>query len=71
MRTDLHRLFNRGYATVDEQSRFVVSTRLKDDHQNGRSSYGLHGRQMTLPGDRSFWPDPIALAWHREEVFLG
>ena len=70
LRTDLHRLFDRGYATVDQQHRFVVSTRLKDDYHNGRSYYGLQGRQLTLPADRSLWPDPNALAWHREKVFL-
>jgi putative restriction endonuclease len=71
LRTDLHRLFDRGYVTVDEGDRFVVGRRLKDDFENGRSYYGLHGRPLHLPGDPQLRPDPAALAWHRTDVFLG
>lgn len=71
LRTDLHRLFDRGYATVDEDDRFVVGRRLKDDFENGRSYYGLHGKPMELPQERVLRPSKEALAWHRENVFVG
>jgi putative restriction endonuclease len=71
LRTDLHRLFDRGYATVEEDHRFVVGRRLKDDFENGRSYYGLHGRRMELPALATLRPSQAALAWHREQVFLG
>jgi len=35
LRSDLHRLFDRGYVTVDEDQRFVVGRRLKDEFENG------------------------------------
>lgn len=71
LRTDLHRLFDRGYVTIDEDHRFVVGARLREDFDNGRSYYGLAGRVLSLPTDEAARPDPAALEWHREEVFLG
>lgn len=71
LRSDLHRLFDRGYVTVDEDDRLVVGRRLKDDFDNGRTYYALHGRSITLPQDVAFRPDRDALAWHRSRAFLG
>lgn len=71
LRSDLHRLFDRGYATVDEEQRFVVGRRLKDDFENGRSYYGLHGRSVATPNDLHLQPSATAMAWHREHAFLG
>lgn len=71
LRSDLHRLFDRGYVTVDDGERLVVGRRLKDDFENGRSYYGLHGCTLALPSDPRLRPDAAALTWHREQVFLG
>ena len=71
LRTDLHRLFDRGYATVDEAHRFVISKQLKLDFDNGHSYDPLHGQQLVLPQDPELRPDPHALAWHRENRFRG
>ncbi len=71
LRSDLHRLFDRGYVTVDEDCRFVVGERLKQDYENGRSYYGLKGQDLVLPAESALRPDSAALAWHREQVFLG
>ena len=71
LRSDLHRLFDRGYVTVDERYHFVVGKRLHDDFENGRSYYGLHGTPLRLPEDPTQRPSPSALEWHRSEVFLG
>ena len=71
LRSDLHRLFDRGYVTVDDEDRLVVGRRLKDDFDNGRTYYALHGRSITLPLDEALRPDRDALAWHRSHAFLG
>ncbi len=71
LRTDIHRLFDKGYVTVDEQSKFVVGRRLKQDFENGRSYYGLVGQALLLPAEAARRPSSQALAWHRESVFLG
>jgi putative restriction endonuclease len=71
LRTDLHRLFDKGYVTVDEHHRFFVGRRLKEEFENGRSYYGLHGQPLHLPDRQSFQPSAAVLDWHREQVFRG
>jgi putative restriction endonuclease len=71
LRTDLHKLFDRGYVTVDEDHRFVVGGRLKADFDNGKSYYELHGRSIVAPKQSKLRPSRDALGWHRERVFLG
>jgi putative restriction endonuclease len=69
LRSDLHRLFDKGYVTVDEDATFVVGRRLKAEFDNGRSYYGLHGQRLRLPAETTRRPSREALAWHREQVF--
>jgi len=71
LRSDVHRLFDRGYVTVDGEGRFVVSARLKQDYDNGREYYAMHGRQIAVPDALALRPREEALAWHREHVFVG
>jgi len=71
LRSDLHRLFDLGYVTIDEDLRFVVGRRLKDEFENGRSYYGLQGKALALPAEAAMRPSAAALAWHRERTFLG
>ena len=71
MRTDIHKLFDLGYVTVDEDQRFVVSHRLKADFDNGKHYYELHGGEVRAPRSPNARPSPDALRWHRENRFLG
>jgi putative restriction endonuclease len=71
LRTDIHKLFDLGYATVDEDSRFVVSGRLKADFDNGKHYYDLHGSHLRPPVLPNTMPSPDTLRWHRENRFLG
>ena len=71
LRSDIHRLFDRGYVTTDDNDKFVVGGRLKADFENGKVYYALHGSALRLPGDPTCRPSREALAWHRESVFLG
>lgn len=71
LRSDIHRLFDAGYVTVDEDHRFVVSRRLKDEYQNGKVYYGWQGEPLHLPADGRLWPDQGLLAWHRESRFIA
>lgn len=71
LRSDLHRLFDHGYVTVDEGLRFVVGRRLRDDFENGHSYYGFHGKRLTTPADPRLLADASALEWHRTAAFLG
>ncbi|MBX3275277.1 MAG: HNH endonuclease [Sandaracinaceae bacterium] len=71
LRTDLHRLFDRGYVTVDEDDRFVVGKRLREEFENGKTYYALQGTKLVLPSAPDLLPSSAALAWHRSEVFVG
>jgi putative restriction endonuclease len=71
LRTDIHKLFDLGYVTVDEGSRFVVSRRLKEDFDNGKHYYDLHGSGIRPPHLVTSTPSADSLLWHRENRFLG
>ena len=71
LRTDIHRLFDLGYVTVDQDQRFVVSRRLKEDFNNGKHYYALHGEGVRRPRDETASPSSNSLKWHRENRFLG
>jgi putative restriction endonuclease len=71
LRSDLHRLFDRGYVGVNPDYHFVVSDRLREDYSNGRTYYPLAGRQIALPSNVAEHPDREQLGWHLERVFRG
>jgi putative restriction endonuclease len=71
LRTDIHRLFDRGYVTVTKDLRFEVSRALKDDYENGKTYYALQGRPLTLPRNESDRPSLSALHWHQDHCFRG
>lgn len=71
LRRDVHSLFDAGYVTVTPQGRFEVSDRIREEFSNGKQYYALHGSALRPPAERSAHPDPSALRWHNEEVFLG
>ena len=70
LRTDVHRLFDKGYVTVTPDGRFLVSRRLKDDFDNGEPYMPFQGERIWMPGDRSRRPRPEVLEWHADTVFL-
>lgn len=70
LRSDIHRLFDAGYVTVTPEYRFEVSRRLKEEFENGRSYYPLHGQRILLPRKIAERPDSALLRWHNEDRFL-
>ena len=72
LRTDIHRLFDQGYVTVTPGDHcFVVSHRLRDDYENGRTYYAMHGHPIHLPQNPADYPRPEYLQWHAEERYKG
>jgi HNH endonuclease len=69
LRSDLHRLFDKGYVGVTPDHQFVVSKRLKDDFANGRSYYPLDGQRLQLPRSAGEHPDRRHLEWHMDARF--
>lgn len=71
LRSDLHRLFDRGYVTVTPDYEFRVGERLRDEFNNGRSYYSLSGTKIALPNQAALRPSRERLAWHASEVYRG
>jgi putative restriction endonuclease len=71
LRTDIHRLSDLGYVTVSNDARFEVGRRLKEDFENGRHYYRMHGQQLFKPRDADQQPSREALEWHQARKFLG
>lgn len=66
------RAFDRGLITFDEKLRMVVSNRLyaSDAPKLHRTTLiELHGQPLTVPA--RFQPDPAAMAYHREHIFVS
>ena len=51
LRRDIHSLFDAGYVTVTPDLRFEVSRRIKEEFDNGKHYYELHGRPIFAPSD--------------------
>jgi putative restriction endonuclease len=70
LRRDIHRLFDTGYVTITPDLNFEVSPRIREEFENGRDYYSLHGKRVATPRPPDLRPDPTALAWHNEHCFL-
>ena len=71
LRRDIHSLFDAGYVTVTPKHHFEVSDRIKEEFENGRDYYDLHGESIYVPENIAQKPDAAALSWHNENCFLG
>ena len=71
LRRDIHSLFDAGYVTVTPELHFEVSHRIKEEFENGRDYYALHGRHIYVPRENAYGPDRTALRWHNEYCFRG
>jgi len=69
LRRDIHSLFDAGYVTVTPRLHFEVSARIREEFENGRHYYALHGQSICPPADPRLGPDPAALTWHNENCF--
>jgi putative restriction endonuclease len=71
LRSDLHTLFDRGYMTVTPELRLEVSRRIREEFDNGRDYYVLHGRRIHPPASPRYRPTRENLASHNDHVFRG
>jgi putative restriction endonuclease len=71
LRSDVHRLFDKGYITVTPDLRVEASQRMKDDFNDGDNYIRLHGSEIWVPERPELRPDPEVLTWHNENRFRG
>jgi putative restriction endonuclease len=69
LRADIHRLFDRGYVTITPELRFEVSSRLREEWENGKVYYEMRGNEVSVPSARRDRPSSEFLRWHNEHVF--
>ena len=69
LRRDIHSLFDAGYVTVTPDLHFEVSQRIKEEFENGRDYYALHGQRISAPQEAGQRPDPVILSWHNDNCF--
>jgi len=72
VRSDIHKLFDTGYITVTPEMKVEVSSRIKQEFENGREYYQFHGRELAcMPQRLSDVPDWAFLEWHNENIYRG
>ena len=69
LRRDLHALFDGGYVTVTPDLKVEVSKRIKEEFENGKHYYALHGQSILVPKEVVHRPERTALEWHNEKRF--
>jgi hypothetical protein len=57
--------------TVTPDLRFEVSRRIKEEFENRRHYYDLHGNPIFAPADALRRGDPDALRWHNDYAYRG
>ncbi len=65
---NMHRAFDRGIITIDNNYRVKVSTKFSDED----NSYGFrkfNGQQILLPSNSKYLPAIKNLEWHQKKVF--
>jgi putative restriction endonuclease len=71
LRSDVHKLFDRGYLGVDPKYGLLVSPRLRWEFDNGEQFYQRAGRSIAVPLRHLDRPNREFLEWHLDEVFLA
>lgn len=72
LRSDMHKLFDTGYLTITKDLKVEVSSRIKEEFQNGKEYYQYHGRDLfTLPTRRIDRPNEKYIDWHNTQIFRG
>ncbi len=71
LRSDIHRLFDNGYATITPDLRFEVSKRIREEFENGKDYYALNGKKIHIPENCILQPESRFLTWHNEHIYLG
>lgn len=71
LRSDVHRLYDRGYVTVTPDYKFQASRKLKEEFHNGEEYFQLQDNKLWLPANFNDRPNKEFLDWHFDTVFRG
>jgi putative restriction endonuclease len=72
LRSDIHKLFDKGYMTVTNDYKIEVSNRIKQEFENGREYYRYHGNSLlNLPIRMINKPSNQFIEWHNQNIYKG
>ena len=70
LRSDMHKLFDDGYITINPEFKIEVSNRIRDEFNNGREYYQHHGKKLlNLPKSDNNKPSLLYLEYHNNAIF--
>ncbi|MEX0719048.1 MAG: HNH endonuclease [Candidatus Paceibacterota bacterium] len=72
LRSDMHILFDKGYITFTNDHKMEISSKIREEYENGREYYAYHGKELrNLPEELIERPSAEFVKWHQEEVYRG
>lgn len=72
LRSDMHTLFDSGYLTITTDFNIEISSRIREEFQNGKEYYQYHGKSLlVLPKNNIDLPDKKFIDWHNTYIYRG
>ena len=72
LRSDMHKLFDTGYLTITSDFKVEVSSRIRQEFENGKEYYQFHGKELLyLPTRSADRPNEKYVDWHNNNVYKG
>lgn len=72
LRSDLHTLFDAGYMTITPDRHIEISSKIREEFENGRDYYAHHGHQLqVVPATEFDQPAKEYLEWHNQYRFAS
>lgn len=68
----MHKLFDSGYLTITKDRKVEISSRIKEEYQNGKEYYQYHGKELLyLPSKEADTPNERFIEWPNEKIYKG
>jgi len=72
LRSDFHKLFDKGYITITKQLKIEVSRTIKEEFHSGKEYYKYHGNSLEImPKNVMEHPSEDHINWHNENIYKG
>jgi putative restriction endonuclease len=71
LRKDIHSVLDAGFATLTDDLRFHVSSKITEVFNNGNEYKRLHGQRIKMPTLEQARPSIECVRWHQTERFVG
>lgn len=71
LRKDIHSVLDSGFATISDDYKFHVSSKIREIFNNGNEYIRLHGASLKLPAVPDLRPSSENVRWHQQNVYVG